>query len=165
MRKLGVGKLFDCFVKDKAWHEIPKPRKTQLNIKDCLWFLDFLREWDESSFLVLAVSNEFLVYVTRGPNFQNNRICSLTPDEIPEEERHRKLIKSPECVGVFVLFTARWMMWVIKLRGQSWNGDYFWEKISTERVIPFLQDPQNVLDVTQVTFLHNKALCMKALRI
>ena len=32
------------------------------------------------------------------------------------------------------------------------------------RVIPYLQDPQNVLDVTQVTFLHDKAPCMKALQ-
>ena len=34
----------------------------------------------------------------------------------------------------------------------------------TECIIPFLQDPQNVLDVTQVSFLHDKALCMKTLR-
>ena len=33
-----------------------------------------------------------------------------------------------------------------------------------ECVIPFLQDPQNVLDVPQVTFLHDKAPYMKALR-
>lgn len=148
----------------KAWHEIPKPRKTQLNIENRLWFVDFLREWDEGSFLHLAVSDEFFVYVTRRPNFQNDRIWSLTPDEIPDEERHRELVKSPECVGVFLLFTARRMMWVMKPRGQSWDGDYFREKILTECVIPFLQDPQNVLDVTQVTFLHDKAPCMKALR-
>ena len=126
--------------------------------------VDFLREWGESSFLHLAVSNGFFIYFTRRPYFQNDRSWSLIPDEIPDEERHRELIKSPECVGVFVLFTAWWMMWVIKPRGQSWDGDYFRENILTEHVIPFLQDPQNVLDFTQVTFLHDKTLCMKALR-
>ena len=135
-----------------------------MNIKDHLWFVDFLREWDESRFLHLAANNEFFVYVTRRSNFQNDRIWSLTPDEIPDKKRHRELIKSPECVGVFVLFTLWWMVWVIKPREQSWDRDYFREKILTELVILFLQDPQNVLDVTQVTFLHDKAPCMKALR-
>ena len=54
-------------------------------------------------------------------------------------------------------------MWVIKTRGQSWNGDYFRE-ILQERVIPFLRDPNNVLDVNRVTLLHDKAPCMRALR-
>ena len=91
------------------------------------------------------------------------RIWSWIPDEIPDEERHRELIKSPEWVGVFVLFTARRMLLVIKLVGQSWDGYYFREKILTQHIIPILQDPQNVLDVTQVTFLHDKTLCMKVL--
>ena len=53
-------------------------------------------------------------------------------------------------------------MWVTKPSGQNWNGDYF-RKILTDSVIPF-QDPRNAVDVTQVTFLHDKAPCMKALR-
>ena len=53
-------------------------------------------------------------------------------------------------------------MWVTKPRG-SWDGDYFREILSNS-VIPFLQDPQNVVDVEEVTFLHDKAPCMKALR-
>ena len=57
-----------------------------------------------------------------------------------------------------------WMMWVIQPLGQNWDGDYFREQILTKRIIPFLQDPQNDLDITQVTFLHNKAPCMKALQ-
>ena len=47
---------------------------------------------------------------------------SLTLDEGPDEERHRDLIKS---VGVFVLSTVQWMMWVIKPWGQGWDGDFF----------------------------------------
>ena len=55
------------------------------------------------------------------------------------------------------------MMWVTKPRGQSWGGDYF-QKILMELVSPFLQDPQNVLDVTQVIFLYDKSPFMKVLR-
>ena len=98
-----------------AWHEIPKPQKTELNIDDRLWFADYLRDWDLDSFLHLAVSDEFFVYVIRRPNFQNDRVWSSTPDEIQNEERHHKLTKNPECVGVFVLVTARRMTWVTKL--------------------------------------------------
>ena len=43
--------------------------------------------------------------------------------------------------------------------------DYFREKVLTEHIMPYLQHPQNVLDVTEVTFLHDKAPCMKALQI
>ena len=87
----------------------------------------------------------------------------FTPGEIPDEEHHCDLIRSPECVGFFVLFTARRMMWLINPQGQSRGGDYFWEKILTEHIVLFFQSHQNVLGVTQVTFLHDKAPCMKAL--
>ena len=84
-----------------AWHEIPKPHKTQLNIEDHLWLVDFLRKGDEHSFLHLAVSDEFIVYIMRRLNFQNDRIWSLTPDEITDKERHCELIKCPKCVSCF----------------------------------------------------------------
>ncbi|CAG0878629.1 unnamed protein product [Darwinula stevensoni] len=140
----------------KPWHELAKPQMTALNVEDQLWFADFLSEWDQESFLHLAASDKFFVYVTRKPNSQNNRIWSKTPEDIPDEEHYQELLKTPNCMGTFVLFTARHLMW-------SWDSAYFWEEILSNRVIPFLKDPQNVLDIDQVTFLHDKALCMKAL--
>jgi hypothetical protein len=53
-------------------------------------------------------------------------------------------------------------MWVIKEKGESWDGGYFREKILTERVIPFLNDPENVLVVGEAVFLDDKAPCMRA---
>ena len=53
-------------------------------------------------------------------------------------------------------------MWVIKEKGESWDGAYFREKILTDRVIPFLQDPGNVLIVGEAIFVHDKDLCMRA---
>ena len=63
---------------------------------------------------------------------------------------------------IVVLFTAKKLMWVIKEKGESWDGGYFREKILTERVIPFLNDPENVLVVGEAVFLHDKAPCMRA---
>ena len=63
---------------------------------------------------------------------------------------------------MFVLFTAKKLMWVIKEKGESWDGAYFREKILTERVIPFLNDRENVLIVNEAVFLHDKAPCMRA---
>ena len=54
-------------------------------------------------------------------------------------------------------------MWVIKEKGCSWDGDYFRNEILAQHVIPFLKNRQNVIDVKDTTFLHDRAPCMKAL--
>ena len=53
------------------------------------------------------------------------------------------------------------MMWVIKEKGESWNGDYF-RNLLLDHVIPFLQNPRNVIGVGHACFLHDKAPCMRA---
>ena len=55
------------------------------------------------------------------------------------------------------------MCWVVKDKGESWNGDYFRNKILLNKVIPFLRKKKNVLDVNETTFLHDKAPCIKAI--
>jgi hypothetical protein len=60
------------------------------------------------------------------------------------------------------MFTARKMLWVLKEQGESWNGQYFRETILKENVIPFLRNPENVIDNEKIIFLHDKASCMKA---
>ena len=47
-------------------------------------------------------------------------------------------------------------------KGESWDDGYFRERILTERVILFLNDPENVLLVGEAVFLHDKAPCMRA---
>ena len=47
--------------------------------------------------------------------------------DVSNEERYRELIKNPECVSEFLLFTPQRMMWITKSRGQSWDGEYFRE--------------------------------------
>ncbi|CAF5036369.1 unnamed protein product, partial [Rotaria sp. Silwood1] len=60
------------------------------------------------------------------------------------------------------MFTAKKLLWVLKEHGQSWDGAYFRGIVLQEHVIPFLRDPANVLVINEVTFLHDKAPCMKA---
>ena len=50
----------------------------------------------------------------------------------------------------------------MKEHGQSWNGTYFRGTVLHQHVIPFLRNPDNVLDTNEVVFLYDKASCMKA---
>jgi len=146
----------------KSFHVIAKPLKTQTNIQDRLWLCDWLLEWTEEDFLHLAVSYEFFIYAIREPNFQNVRVWAKDVDDIAEDQRFREIIKNPTCIGIFVMFTAKKLFWVLKENGESWDGTYFREKILMENVIPFLNDPQNVLNVGEAVFVHDKAPCMRA---
>lgn len=148
---------------NKPFHVIGKPRVTEQQKEDRMWFCEtFLSEWGADDFMHLAPSDEFFVYTVRKPNHKNDIIWARSIDEIDEDIRYRKLIKFPECVGIFVCFTAKRMMWILKEHGQSWNGTYF-RKMLSENVVPFLKNPENVLSVRDVTFLHDKAPCFKAL--
>ena len=80
----------------------------------------------------------------RKPNFQNDRIWALRNDDIPEELKQRQVSKHPKCLGIFVMFTAKRMLVVVKENGESWSGQYFRDIVLAEHVIPFLKDGQNV---------------------
>ena len=49
------------------------------------------------------------------------------------------------CIGVFLCFTAKRMVWVVKENGQSWDGDYFRGTILIDNVMLFLKNPENVM--------------------
>lgn len=144
------------------FHVIAKPLKTETNIADRIWLCKMLSEWDDADFMHLAPSDEFYVWSVRRPNHQNDRVWAKSIDDIPTHERYREMVAHPVCVGIFVLFTAKRLTWVIKENGQSWTGDYFRQHILKEKVFPFLSDPKNVLDTEEVTFVHDKAPCFRA---
>lgn len=146
----------------KPFHVISKPLKTETHVRDRLWLADWLRNWGEEDFLHLAPSDEFFIWSIRKPNFQNDRIWSKNLEDIADNDHFRQIVHSPSCIGIFVMFTAKKMLWVIKEHGQSWDGAYFRNVILVENVIPFLNDPDNVLVVGETTFLHDKAPCMRA---
>ena len=126
------------------------------------FFCEFLRHWDVDDFRHVACSDEFYIYTCRRPNHQNDRIWATSVSEIQDEERVRNAVAHPECIGLFVCFTVKKLMWIIKEDGHSWNGEYF-RSILSGSVFPFLKDEQNVFDPSQLTFLHDKAPCFKAL--
>ena len=41
-------------------------------------------------------------------------------------------------------------MWIIKEKGQSWNGENFRDTVLNGGVFPFIKDPENVLSVKEV---------------
>jgi hypothetical protein len=110
----------------------------------------------------LAPSDEFFVWTVRRPNYQNDRVWSLSLEDIQDDERYQELCARPNCVGIFICFTAVKLMWIIKNDGASWNGAYYRRSILTENVIPFLSDPKSVLDPSDVVYLHDNAPCHKA---
>ncbi len=91
---------------------------------------DWLTDWTEENFLHLASSDEFYVC-------QNDRIWAKSIDDIEEDERYREMVKNQVCIGIFVIFTAKKLHWVIKDKGESWTDQYFRDIILTENVIPF----------------------------
>ena len=68
-------------------------------------------------------------------------------------------------IGIFICFTAKSMCWVVKEKGQSWDGKYFSNTTLVETVISFLKKRENVHDVRGTTFLHDKAPCLKSTEI
>lgn len=123
---------------------------------------DWLSEWTDEDFLHLAPSDEFFDFAIRKPNFQNDRIWAKDTEDIAEDERYREIVRNPTCIGIFILFTAKKLLWVLKEKGESWDGGYFRETILKENVIPFLNDPENVSVVGEAVFVHDKAPCMRA---
>jgi hypothetical protein len=99
----------------------------------------------------------------RKPNHQNDRIWAQSVENIDNDERYCEIVRNPVRIGIFVLFTAKKLMFVLKENGHSWDGNYFRETILRQNVIPFLNNAENVLDTNEVIFLHDKAPCMKAL--
>ena len=146
----------------KPFHVIAKPLKTNTHIEHRKWLADFVADWAHEYFLHMASSNEFYNYVIRKPNHQNDRIYAKNIEDISEDERYREMVQTTRCIEIFVMFTAKKLLWVMKENGQSWNGKYFCKTILHQHVTPFLRNPDNVLDTNKVIFLHDKAPCMKA---
>lgn len=149
----------------KPFHVIKKPFKTAQHCENRLWFCDYLRLWEEDDFTHLACSDEFYIWLFQAPNNKNDRVWARTVREITDDERYRPLVAHSQCIGIFICFTARRMMWVVKDNGQSWTAAYFMDTILQQHLIPFLREPDNVIDVDQVTLLHDKAPCFKALAV
>ena len=88
--------------KARAFHIVTKPKMTEKSVINRLDFCEFLRDWDENDFLHLAPSDEFFVYAERKSNHQNDRIWSLSIDDIPENDRIRQKSKYPNASGSFL---------------------------------------------------------------
>ena len=146
----------------KPFHVIPKPLKSETYISDRLWLCDWLKDWTAEDFLHLAPSDEFYIWTVRRPNYQNDRVWAKSIEDITEHERYREMVKYQSCVGGFIMFTCKRLLWTIKDKGESWKGQYFCDIVLIQNVIPFLKNEENVIDPDEVIFVHDKAPCMRA---
>lgn len=141
------------------------PMLTVLNVATRVAMTNWIfGAWVKADCDRLMCSDEFFVWATRGPNNQNDRIWAHHRSDV------RHLLESPQthsptCVGIFLLFSMKRMMWVIKPHGQNWNGEYFREIVLKRNVIPFMLNPENRLDDEFRTpvLLHDMAGCFRAL--
>lgn len=136
----------------KAFHTIQKPIMSAETAENRLLFCEFLSRWEENDFLHLCPSDEFFIWTV-----QNDWIWTSSEEEVKETEEYEEVCLAPNCIGVFLCFTVKRLLWVIKEEGQSWTEAYFREKILGEKVIPFLMEPRNVSDPGEVCFLHDSA--------
>ena len=139
-----------------------RPLKTIKNVEDRITFCKSLKKWKDTDFLHVVPSDEFMIYSIRKPNKQNDIIWAHSREELDGMD-YEGLPRHPTCVGVFLMFSVKKMIWVVKEKGQTWNGEYFREKVLKSHVIPFLTNKENVKSVKQAIFLHDRAPCMKAL--
>ncbi|CAF1239094.1 unnamed protein product [Rotaria magnacalcarata] len=146
------------------FHVIPKPLKSGTHISDRLWLCDWFKDWTEQHFLHLGSSDEFFVWIVRRQNYQDDRIWAKNVEYIEEDERIYEIIRHQACIKVFIMFTCKRLLWVIKDKGESWTGQYFHDVILTEHVIPFLKNEEHVIDPDEVIFVYDKAICMRANR-
>ena len=102
------------------------------------------------------------MWVVRRPNHQNDHIWAKSVDDIEEDERYREAVKNQPCIGIFVIFAAKRLHWVVKDKGESWTSQYFRDIILIEHIFPFLNNEENIIDPDEIIVLHNKAPCIRA---
>ena len=99
------------------FHQISKPLISIVNVEGRLWFVNHLKEWDIEYFMHLAPSDEIFIYESRRSNYRIDRIWAIDIDDISKDVRARQSSKHPACIGIFMLFTAKKLLWVIKEQG------------------------------------------------
>lgn len=100
-------------------------------------------EWPLCQWKRLSFADEFYVWASRRPNAQNHRVWARSRQEVADILATPALAH-PICVGIFLLFTAKNMVWVVKEQGDSWTGNYFRKKIIEPVVIPFFDNQANL---------------------
>ena len=76
-------------------------------------------------------SDEFYVWTVRRPNYQNDRIWMRSIEDI---ERCCEMAKNQPCIGVFIMFTWKRLLWVTKDKCESWTDQYFHDIILAQNL-------------------------------
>ena len=144
----------------KPFHIIQKLLEKNARIEDCKWFSNFVVVWTEKNFLRAIPSDELYIYVVKRRNHQNNRIWEIIED-INIDARHCEIVQDARFNGIFIMFTVKICLCVLKEYMEFGDGAYLRGIIVQQRAISFLRGPVNVLEANEVIFLHDKARCTK----
>jgi len=144
------------------WKQVKRTLLSELNIENRLEICEMWENCTEEDFLRLACSDEFFLWSIRKHNNQNFRVWAKNRQDV-WDKLVAPQVQHPTCVGFFLCFTSKAMVWKIKEHGESWDGEYFRESILKQLVIPFLRNRRNAHGrVDETIFLHDMAGCMRA---
>ncbi len=132
------------FLGAKPLHQVLSPLMSTANVDDRLWFVKFFSEWDIEDFMHLAPSHNFFIYESNLSKYQCDRIWAI--DDISENVKVRQSSKHSACIRIFLLFTGKKMLYIVKDLGQKWSGDYFRDVLLAQDVILFSKNPRNALE-------------------
>lgn len=91
----------------KPFNAIPKSLKTETHISDRLWPCDWFKDWTKQNFI--------------NPEPSVNQIIQT----IKLGEKYREIFNHQACTGVFIMFTCKRLLWMIKAKRESWTDEYF----------------------------------------
>ena len=81
---------------------------------------------------------------------------------IENDLRYRETVEGQVSIEIFVIFTCKKVLWMIKDKGESWTDQYFCDVILTQNLFPFFNNEENVTDSDEIIFVHDKAPSRRA---
>ena len=118
---------------------ISKPLISIANVEGRLWFVNYLKELDIEDFMHASRTVRW-IFLSMRTVIQTIKMIEywqllVDIDDISEDVRVRQSSKHSACIEIFLLFTAKKMLWVIKEHGLKGSGNYFIETILAQYVI------------------------------
>ncbi|CEF71090.1 Hypothetical protein SRAE_X000041700 [Strongyloides ratti] len=147
---------------NKASKVVDNSLNTQINKEDILFLAMQVKSFNNNNFMQFVFSDEFFIYILKETKNKSERICINEINDIDTSKKLKLVQKNSICIGIFLMFTGKRLMWMITENDQKWDGDFFRNVILLENVIPFLNNSNNVFNKNEIVFVHDRSSWMKA---
>lgn len=146
----------------KPWHRRREPFSSVAIETVRVQFVDYNWSWVMRNWRLVAPSDEFYIHVISRLNSKTDIVWARDRADIEDLLRAPE-VKFSSCIGFYLCFTQKRMVWSVKRSGESWTGDYFRNTVIKKTLVPFLRDPANCAGhVTATCVLHDNAPGWKA---